>query len=351
MIKVMIVDDSRVVRNVLSAVLSTDPDIEVVAEAEDPLVAMQAMKKMAPQKPDVIILDIEMPRMDGLTFLEKILSKDNIPIVICSTLTTQGSMKAIKAFELGAVEIINKPKVGVADFFAETAIIFLDIIKAAASAQLALTRKRHALAANKFAGNPSNKFSGHRSDIDIIAIGSSTGGPAALYSLMQTFSAKVPGFVLVQHMPEQYTASFARRLNDISELSISEAKTGDLVQPGHMLVAPGHSHMLVKSSAKGLTIEIVDGPLVNRHRPAVDVLMRSVARAAGPRAVGCIMTGMGKDGAIGLKEMRDAGAKTFAQDEDSCVVYGMPREAMAIGAVQQLVALKDLPGAILGHRY
>ncbi|GMR19457.1 MAG: chemotaxis response regulator protein-glutamate methylesterase [Gammaproteobacteria bacterium] len=350
-IKVLLVDDSAVVRQALTKVFSTAPDIEVSGSVIDPIFAMQRMKQ---QWPDVIVLDVEMPRMDGITFLKKIMAEHPTPVVICSTLTLKGSETTMQALSSGAVDIINKPTIGVKGFLQESAELLIDTVRGAARANLK-TIKRNAnrklkvlpkLTADAMLA-PGGSTSLAESTDKVVAIGTSTGGTQALELVLPALPRVVPGIVVVQHMPEKFTQSFAQRLNSISQLDIKEASDNDRVIPGRALIAPGGKHMLLERSGAHYYVRIKDGPLVSRHRPSVDVLFRSVAKAAGRNALGIIMTGMGDDGARGLREMFDAGAQTLAQDEATSVVYGMPKEAVNHGGVQEILALHDIPQTIL----
>lgn len=350
-IKVLLVDDSAVVRQALAKVFSLAPDIEVIGSVIDPIFAMQRMKK---QWPDVLVLDVEMPRMDGITFLKKIMAERPTPVLICSTLTMKGSETTMQALCAGAVDIINKPTIGVKGFLQESAELLIDTVRGAACANLK-TIKRNAcrklqvepkLTADAMLA-PGNSTSMAESTDKVVAIGTSTGGTQALELVLPTLPRVVPGIVVVQHMPEKFTRSFAERLNSISLIDIKEASDKDRVIPGRALIAPGGKHMLLERIGARYYVRIKDGPLVSRHRPSVDVLFRSVAKAAGKNALGIIMTGMGDDGARGLREMFDAGARTLAQDEDTSVVYGMPKEAVNHGGVQDVLALHDIPQSIL----
>ncbi|NMG49153.1 chemotaxis-specific protein-glutamate methyltransferase CheB [Azoarcus communis] len=351
-IKVMIVDDSAVVRQVISQTLVRDPGIEVIAAVADPLFAMRRMES---DWPDVIVLDIEMPRMDGLTFLRKLMSERPTPVVICSSLAERGAEATMNALSAGAVAVITKPRMGVKQFLEDSGN---DVIQAVRSAARANASR---LGGRVLAAAPPPKLSADavissglgsgaamvRTTDRIIAIGTSTGGTQALEAVLTRLPAVCPGIVVVQHMPERFTAMFAERLNSLCELEVREAAHGDRVVPGRVLIAPGGRHMLLARSGAQYTVEIVDGPLVNRHRPSVDVLFRSCAKFAGRNALGVIMTGMGDDGARGLKEMHDAGARTFAEDESTCVVFGMPKEAIRLGAVDTVLPLDRIPGALL----
>ncbi len=349
-IKVMVVDDSAVIRQVMKEIISSDPSLELCAAVADPVFAMARIKKI---RPDVIILDVEMPRMDGITYLKKIMSEDPIPVVMCSTLTAGGSDTAIQAMSAGAIDIINKPKVKVKGYLEDESMMVIDVIKGAAKANLKkikllntkLTESKPKLNADSVIAASSNSAMAETTQ-KIIAIGTSTGGTQALEYVLSALPKTAPGIIVVQHMPEKFTAQFACRLNDISEITISEAKNNDRVLPGHALIAPGGKHMLLKRTGAQYRVEVTDGPLVSRHRPSVDVLFRSVAQNAGKNALGIIMTGMGDDGAVGMKEMHDAGSKTIAQNEATCVVYGMPKEAVKRGAVDDIVPIDDIAATI-----
>ncbi|MFA6971585.1 MAG: chemotaxis response regulator protein-glutamate methylesterase [Gallionella sp.] len=349
-IKVLVVDDSAVVREVVKHVLESDPGIEVIATAMDPIFAMEKMKV---QWPDVIVLDIEMPRMDGLTFLNKIMSERPTPVVICSTLTEKGAQATMQALAAGATSIISKPKMGVKRYLQEDASNDLvEAVKAAARAnmrRLSNTAQRQTvgpkLNADAILAPPGIARLGQTSE-QIVAIGTSTGGTQALELVLTALPRVCAGIVIVQHMPAVFTEAFAQRLNSLCQIEVLEAKNNDRVIPGRALIAPGGKHMLLKRSGAQYHVEVVEGPLVNRHRPSVDVLFRSAAKFAGKNALGIIMTGMGDDGARGLKEMRDAGAYTIGQNEDSCVVYGMPKEAMKLGAVCEEIPLQQIAGRI-----
>jgi two-component system chemotaxis response regulator CheB len=350
-IKVMIVDDSAVVRQVLQAILERDPAIRVIATASDPIFAMDRLKH---EWPDVIVLDIEMPRMDGLTFLKQIMTERPTPVVICSSLAEQGAATTVQAMEAGAVTIVTKPKMGLKQFLSDSAADLILAVKEAA--QVNVVRLKPAFnrvhkVADKLTADAMLPAAGaHAMDQTterIVAIGTSTGGTQALETVLTALPRVCPGIIIVQHMPEKFTASFAARLNSVCEIEVREAQNNDRVMPGLALIAPGGKHMLLKRSGAYYHVEVKDGPLVNRHRPSVDVLFRSVAKFAGKNATGIIMTGMGDDGARGMKEMHDGGAPTIAQDEESCVVFGMPKEAIKLGGVDRIMSLHDLPRAIL----
>ncbi len=345
-LQVLVVDDSAVVRQVLSAVLSQEPGI-VVTTAADPVIAIEKMQRA---RPDVILLDLEMPRMDGLTFLRKIMAEDPIPVIICSGATGEGTEAAFRAIEEGAVEIVKKPEVGVKEFLHESALILIEAVRGAARARLLPRRPQRPVQPRLTADAvlpPLHKPMPAIATERIVAIGASTGGTEALRSVLEAMEPAAPGIVIVQHMPEAFTAAFARRLDQSCRIRVKEAANGDQVVAGQALIAPGNRHTMLVRRGKNYTVEVADGPLVSRHRPSVDVLFRSVALAAGPNAVGVIMTGMGDDGADGLLEMKRAGAATIAQDESTCVVFGMPKEAIDRGAVDEIVALPRIPSAIM----
>lgn len=351
-INVMLVDDSAVVRQVLQRVLSQDPGIQVVGAAADPLFAMN---RMSEHWPDVIVLDVEMPRMDGITFLKKIMAEHPIPVVICSTLTEKGAETTMQALSAGAVSIVTKPKIGLKSFLEDAAGDIIHAVKAAARANVANLRPNSALTVRpKLSADAVLPQSGQamsKTTEHIVAIGTSTGGTQALEFVLSALPSTAPGIVVVQHMPEKFTASFAQRLDSLCELRVKEAGHNDRVLPGTALIAPGGKHMMLKRNGAQYHVEVVDGPLVNRHKPSVDVLFRSVAKFAGKNAVGIIMTGMGDDGARGLKEIREAGAPTVAQDEKSCVVFGMPKEAIAIDAAGKVISLGNIPNEIMKYAH
>jgi two-component system chemotaxis response regulator CheB len=340
-IKVLIVDDSAIVRQTLTNIFSSDEDLEVIGTAKDPFDAAELLKTMVP---DVITLDIEMPRMDGITFLKKIMSLHPIPIVIISQVAQEGSKKAFEALEFGAVEVIAKPKVNSTKFFEESKILLCDVIKAASVARV----KRISLVQNiivkpKLSADviiPKKEPKYYPENMQkIVLIGASTGGTEAITNILGELNNTSCGIVIVQHMPEMFTKLFADRLNELNTLQVSEAKNGDTVERGKVLIAPGNKHLILKNSGSKYYVEVKDGPLVNRHRPSIDVLFRSAAQNAGRNAIGILLTGMGDDGAHGLLEMKEAGGHTIAQDENSCVVFGMPKEAIEIGAAKEVLNL------------
>ena len=349
MINVLIVDDSAVVRQVLSEVLGADKSIRVIAVASDPIYAMEKMKV---QWPDVIVLDVEMPRMDGVSFLKKLMAERPTPVVICSSLTEKGAQTTMQALEAGAVSIVTKPQLGLKKFLEDASNDIITAVKAAAQANVKKIKPSASREVPQKLSTDVILPRGHSAPMAktterIVAIGTSTGGTQALEHLLPRLSRVCPGIVIVQHMPEKFTAAFATRLNSICDIEVREAKHQDRVIPGRALIAPGGRHMVVKRSGAQYFVEVVNGPPVNRHIPSVDVLFRSVARSAGANAIGIIMTGMGDDGARGLLEMRESGAHTIAQDEATSVVYGMPKEAVKIGAAAQTVSLQAIPQLII----
>ena len=344
-ISVLIVDDSAVVRQVMADILERDPSIKVIGTASDPIFAM---KKMESEWPDVLLLDVEMPRMDGITFLKKIMSERPTPTVICSTLTDPNSDTMQGVLSAGAVEIVTKPKIGLKNFLSESSQILVQAVKAAAVAKIS---KRKApvpelKVENKISVDSFMPTSSHLRKIEttekIIAIGASTGGTQALETVITSLTRQTPGIMIVQHMPEKFTKAFADRLNSISEVTVKEAQDKDRLLPGHVFIAPGGRHLTVSRNGAQFMLNVVDGPLVNRHRPSVDVLFRSVAQHAGMNALGIIMTGMGDDGVRGMKDMHKIGAFTIAQNEETCVVFGMPKEAIKAGVVDKEVPLEQI---------
>jgi len=330
---VLIVDDSAVVRAILSKQLDAYPGIEVIGTAPDPYIARD---KIVQLQPDVVTLDIEMPRMDGITFLRKLMQYHPTPVVIVSSLTPEGGELALEAIEAGAVDVVAKP--GAAYTVGDMVDQLAEKVIAAASARVD-ARAHPPVAAQSLSLTRTTK--------KVVAIGGSTGGTVALQEVLTALPHNSPGIVAVLHMPEHFTAAYARRLDEICAIEVREARNGDAVVRGRALIAPGNKHMLLSRSGARYRVIIKDGPTVNRHRPSVDVLFKSVARFAGRNAVGIIMTGMGADGALGLKAMRDEGARTIAQDETSCVVFGMPREAIRVGAAERVISLGAIAGTAL----
>ncbi len=349
-VKVLIVDDSAIVRQTLEKVLSTDREIEIIGTAPDPYAAAQKMKSGTP---DVITLDVEMPRMDGITFLKKIMSQHPIPVVICSSLTAKGSETAMKALEYGAVDIIHKPQMGTKQFLEESNILICDAVKAAAITKKSNLKKREKsitpakkLSADVVLAKASKKSMVQTTE-KIIVVGASTGGTEALREFLEQLPYNSPGTVIVQHMPENFTTAFAERLNSLCQVTVKEATNNDSVVPGHVLIAPGNKHTLLKRSGARYFVEVKDGPLVSRHRPSVDVLFRSASRYAGRNACGVIMTGMGDDGAKGMVELKESGAINIAQDEASCVVFGMPKEAIKLGGIDHILPLQSIARKVI----
>jgi two-component system chemotaxis response regulator CheB len=340
--KVLIVDDSALIRSVMSEIVSSQPDMEVVGTAPDPLVARDLIKRT---NPDVLTLDVEMPKMDGLDFLEKLMRLRPMPVLMVSSLTERGSEITMRALELGAVDFVTKPKLSIQTGMREYADMICDKIRGAARARI----KPRTLQAS----SPAQVLPALRSPLTssekLIIIGASTGGTEAIREFLMQMPSDCPGILITQHMPEGFTTSFAKRLDSLCRISVVEAAGNERVLPGHAYIAPGHSHLMLARSGANYMTRIEQSPPVNRHRPSVDVLFHSAAQAAGKNAVGVILTGMGKDGAAGMLEMKEAGAWNFAQDEASCVVFGMPREAIAIGATHEVGPLQALPGMVLGH--
>lgn len=355
-VKVLIIDDSAAVRQTLAEILGADPDIQVMGTAADPFAAARRIQS---DVPDVITLDVEMPRMDGITFLRKVMSQRPIPVVMCSSLTEEGSETLMQALTLGAVDVILKPRIDTTQHLIESRTRICDAVKAAACAQLkrlpppsskssggtqAVQKK---LTADVILPPPAPGQAMARTTETVVCIGASTGGTESLRVVLEALPADSPGIVVVQHMPEKFTEAFARRLNGLCEVEVKEAADGDAVLRGHVLIAPGNRHTLLQRSGARYRIAVKDGPLVSRHRPSVDVLFRSAARFAGANALGIIMTGMGDDGARGMAELQQAGAHTIAQDEETSVVFGMPKEAIALGAVDEILPLGHLAAEIV----
>jgi two-component system chemotaxis response regulator CheB len=344
-IHVLVVDDSALVRQAFTQLLSRNFTVDTAA---DPIIAE---RKMAKQRPNVIVLDLQMPRVDGMTFLRQIMRRDPIPVVICSAAAARGSEIAMRALEEGAVDVMLKPSIGVRDFIAESAVLLTDTITAAAQARfgkkpsMPVTERFSADVVIAAARTASSQLVD--SAPRVIAVGASTGGTEALRAMIEALPPDAPGMVVVQHMPEGFTAAFAKRLNETARVEVKEAAYGDGVIPGRVLIAPGNHHLLLRRSGNRYYVQVTGGPLVSRHRPSVDVLFRSVAQAAGANAVGVILTGMGDDGAEGMLEMREAGARTIAQDEATSVIFGMPKEAIARGAATDVLPLQEIAPAIL----
>lgn len=349
-IKVLIVDDSALIRSVMKEIINSQPDMEVVGQAPDPLIARDLIKQT---NPDVLTLDVEMPKMDGLDFLERLMRLRPMPVVMVSSLTERGSEITMRALELGAVDFVTKPKLAIQAGMIEYTALIADKIRAASKAKV---RQRQLPAGG--AGNGTANASGASlpslgnpliSSEKLIIVGASTGGTEAIKDFLIKMPSDCPGILITQHMPEGFTQSFARRLDSLCKISVKEAEHGERILPGHAYIAPGHSHLLLARSGANYMTHLDQGPPVNRHRPSVDVLFSSAARHAGKNAVGVILTGMGKDGALGMLEMKRAGAYNFAQDEASCVVFGMPREAIAAGGTDEVGGIGELCGMVMGH--
>ncbi len=347
-IRVLIVDDSALVRQTLQEILSSDPRIEVMGVASDPYAAAE---KMRAEVPDVITLDVEMPKMDGLTFLKKIMDQHPIPVVICSSLAGKGTETAMKALDFGAVEVIHKPSLGTKQMLQESTTLICDVVVAASRTRARKKTPDHSLATPKLSADavipPARPDSQLQTTEKVVVIGASTGGTEALRVFLEALPENCPGIAIVQHMPEGFTKAFSQRLDGLCRITVREASHNDTVLPGHALIAPGNRHLLLKRSGARYYVEIKDGPLVCRHRPSVDVLFRSAARYAGRNAIGVIMTGMGDDGARGMLELRESGAYTIAQDESSCIVFGMPAEAVRMGGVQKVLPLQAIHREIM----
>lgn len=363
-IKVMLVDDSAVVRQVNRETLEREPDIEVIGVAADPLYALEKMKN---GWPDVLVIDIEMPRMDGLTFLKKIMAERPTPVIICSSLAEKGAAATMEALAVGALSVITKPKMGVKDFLQNNSNGLVSAVRAAARANMrhlhpaagasgaagigagAMAIKPKLTADVMLAAQAAGQRAMAETTDKVIAIGTSTGGTQALEAVLTKLPVTTTGIVVVQHMPEKFTGMFAERLNTLCAMEVREAKDNDRVMPGRVLIAPGGRHMMLRRSGAQYYVSVADGPVVNRHKPSVDVLFRSVAQVAGRNALGVIMTGMGDDGARGMKEMHDAGAQTVAEDESTCVVFGMPKVAIDMGGVDKIVPLDRIPQEIIAY--
>lgn len=332
--RVLIIDDSALARSLLTEIVNREADMEAVGAAPDPLVAREMIRSL---NPDVLTLDVEMPRMDGLDFLEKLMRLRPMPVVMVSTLTERGAETTLRALELGAVDFVAKPRIGIASGMQQLARDITDRIRAAAQAKL--HRRAGAPQAPAPQGQPKARPASYSrlSTEKLIAIGASTGGTEAIREVLTHLSADCPAVLITQHMPPGFTKSFAQRLDSLCRITVSEAEDGERVLPGHAYIAPGGRHMRLARSGSNYVVAIDDGEPVNRHRPSVDVLFRSVAANAGRNALGVMLTGMGKDGAVGMLEMKRAGSFTIAQDEASCIVFGMPKEAILLGAVDEVL--------------
>lgn len=344
-IKVLIVDDSALIRSVMSEIIGSQPDMEVVGVAPDPLVARELIKQT---NPDVLTLDVEMPKMDGLDFLERLMRLRPMPVIMVSSLTERGSEITMRALELGAVDFVTKPKLSIQSGMREYADLITEKIRIASKARIrrAVASADHAKVAQESLPLVRNPLT---SSEKLIIIGASTGGTEAIKNFLVQMPSDCPGILITQHMPEGFTRSFAKRLDGLCKISVAEANGGERVLPGHAYIAPGHSHLLLGRSGANYVTQLDTGEPVNRHRPSVDVLFRSAATCAGKNAVGVILTGMGKDGAAGMLEMKNAGAYNFAQDEASCVVFGMPKEAIAAGGTHEVAPLNELPAKVLQY--
>lgn len=346
--KVLIVDDSALVRNLLTTLIDAQPDMMVVGTASDPYVARERIKAL---NPDVLTLDVEMPRMDGLSFLEKLMRLRPMPVVMVSSLTERSSETTLRALELGAVDYVTKPRIDIMNGIHENGQEIVEKIRAASGARLkslirkpALLRVEKKLTADVVLPSINNRL---QTTEKVVVVGASTGGTEAIKDLLVAMPADAPGILITQHMPAAFTSAFARRLDSVCCIAVKEALDGERVLPGHAYIAPGDRHLLLDRSGANYVTRIMDGPAVSRHRPSVDVLFRSAANCAGKNAIGVILTGMGDDGANGMLEMKQAGAYTLAQDEDSCVVFGMPKEAIARGGVDEIVALSAMTSRVV----
>jgi len=346
-IKIIIIDDSALIRSVLKEIINSQPDMEVVGAAPDPIIAREMIRNLSP---DVITLDVEMPKMDGLDFLERLMRLRPMPVLMISTLTEKGSEVTLRALELGAVDFIAKPKIDIQHGMQAYAEEIVAKLRASSKARVRPLVPKLSISPSNNADAVLPKMSQKLSSTEkILVFGASTGGTEALKEVLMQLPPDCPGIVIAQHMPEGFTKSFAARLDNLCKINVKEAEHGDRILPGHAYLAPGHSHLLLARSGSNYICELSQAEPVNRHRPSVDVLFRSAANSAGRNAIGIILTGMGKDGALGLKEMHSAGAHTFAQDEASCVVFGMPKEAIAQGGVDEVVPLKDMATAIIDY--
>ncbi|MGZ8257968.1 MAG: protein-glutamate methylesterase/protein-glutamine glutaminase [Methylotenera sp.] len=343
-IKVLVIDDSALIRSLLTEIINSQRDMEVVGAAPDPLIARDMIKQL---NPDVLTLDVEMPKMDGLAFLERLMRLRPMPVVMVSTLTERGSEITLRALELGATDFVTKPKLSISDGMREYTDLIADKIRAASQARIASLPRQSA------------PLNGHATPVllrnplisseKLLIIGASTGGTEAIKSFLLQMPSDCPGILITQHMPAGFTKSFANRLDSLCQISVKEAEDGERILPGHAYIAPGDKHLLLARSGANYVTQLSDAPPVNRHKPSVDVLFDSAAALAGRNAVGVILTGMGKDGAMGMLQMKNAGAHNFAQNEESCVVYGMPKEAVAHGGVDEVAHLNDLPKLVLNY--
>ncbi len=341
-IKVLVIDDSALIRSLLTEIINSHHDMQVVATAPDPLIARDLIKL---HNPDVLTLDVEMPKMDGLDFLERLMRLRPMPVVMVSTLTERGSEITMRALELGAIDFVTKPKMAITEGIREYAELIADKIRAAAQAKIGINRPAKSIAPVVASALRNPLISSEK----LIILGASTGGTEAIKSFLMEMPSDCPGILITQHMPAGFTKSFANRLDSLCQISVKEAEGGERVLPGHAYIAPGDKHLMLARSGANYVTQLDDGPPVNRHKPSVDVLFRSAAQNAGKNAIGVILTGMGKDGAVCMREMKEAGAYNFAQNEESCVVYGMPKEAVAQGGVDEILHLKDMPSRVLHY--
>lgn len=343
-IKVLVIDDSALIRSVLTEIINSQRDMVVVGAAPDPIIARDMIKQL---NPDVLTLDVEMPKMDGLDFLEKLMRLRPMPVVMVSTLTERGSEITMRALELGATDFVTKPKMSISDGMREYTDIIADKIRAASQARISsLSRQSKA---QQGVAPPVQLRNPLISSEKLLIVGASTGGTEAIKSFLLQMPSDCPGILITQHMPAGFTRSFANRLDSLCQISVKEAAGGERILPGHAYIAPGDKHLLLARSGANYVTELSDAPPVNRHKPSVDVLFDSAAVSAGKNAIGVILTGMGKDGAVGMANMKQAGAYNFAQNEESCVVYGMPKEAVAHGGVDEVAHLNDLPALVLNY--
>jgi two-component system chemotaxis response regulator CheB len=343
-IKVLVIDDSALIRSLLTEIINSQRDMVVVGAAPDPLIARDMIKQL---NPDVLTLDVEMPKMDGLDFLEKLMRLRPMPVVMVSTLTERGSEITMRALELGAIDFVTKPKMSISDGMREYTDIIADKIRAAAQARIVTLPRQSAAKSGSEAPVPLRNplISSEK----LLIIGASTGGTEAIKSFLLQMPSDCPGILITQHMPAGFTKSFANRLDSLCQISVKEAEGGERILPGHAYIAPGDKHLLLARSGANYVTQLSDEPPVNRHKPSVDVLFDSAAAFAGKNVIGVILTGMGKDGAAGMARMKNAGAYNFAQNEESCVVYGMPKEAVAHGGVDEIAHLNDLPKLVLNY--
>ena len=343
--KVLIVDDSALIRSLLTEIINSQHDMVVVGAAPDPLIAREMIKQ---HNPDVLTLDVEMPKMDGLEFLEKLMRLRPMPVVMVSTLTERGSEITMRALELGATDFVTKPKMSITDGMLEYTDLIADKIRAASHAKVA-SLSRTSPQPNNGKGAPVSLRNPLISSEKLIIVGASTGGTEAIKAFLLGMPSDCPGILITQHMPAGFTKSFANRLNSLCQISVTEAEHGERILPGHAYIAPGDKHLMLARSGANYVVQLSDEPPVNRHKPSVDVLFDSVANCAGKNAIGVILTGMGKDGAVGMFNMKNAGSYNFAQNEASCVVYGMPKEAVAHGGVDEIAHLNELPAMVLNY--